>query len=53
MNKLEKILRHAAWDVFLEEKSNKKILGKINRTSKFKPGTRGRGRPRKIKNDNN
>jgi uncharacterized protein YaaR (DUF327 family) len=53
MTALEKKLKGAAWDAFVEQKENLKILGKINKTSKFKPGTRGRGRPRKIKNDNN
>jgi hypothetical protein len=49
---LEKKLRYAAWDAHVEQKDNIKKLGKANKTSKFKPGTRGLGRPRKIKNDN-
>lgn len=53
MNRLEKKLKGAAWDTYVEQKENIKKLGKANKTSKFKPGTRGRGRPRKIKNDNN
>jgi hypothetical protein len=52
MTQLEKKLRYAAWDAHVEQKDNIKKLGKANKTSKFKPGTRGLGRPRKIKNDN-
>jgi hypothetical protein len=53
MNRLEKLLKGAAWDAYVEQKENIKKLGKANKTSKFKPGSRGAGRPRKIKNDNN
>ena len=53
MTILEKKLRFAAWDSFVEQNENLKKIGKANKTSKFKPGTRGAGRPRKIKNDNN